>query len=483
MDPPPVGTVGQRMGFLDTVRRYLPTLRTRRLDAAAGGRRWQGSQTFGGINAELAAAAGPVRRRAGYYARNNPWIGNAVASIVANAIGAGIKPQSQHPDADVRAALHRRWQAWTDVADADGITDAYGLQALAVRAMVESGECFGNLLLTPDGLRIRLLDADMVPLDETRELGGGRRVIQGVEFAADGARAAYHVRRERPEVPSFSSELVRVEADAMAHLFAPLAPGQVRGLSWLTPVLLRLHELDLYEDAQLVRQKVSALFAGFVLDASGTATGFDGATVNGVLTTGMEPGTLKVLPPGYDIKFSDPAEIGDAVAFLQLQLRSVAAGLGVPEYLLTGDLSQANYSSLRAALVEFRTRLEALQHQVVVFQLCRPIWRAWILAEVLAGRLVGDLDELLAVEWITPAQPWVDPEKDSNAAREALAAGLTSRRRVVASQGWDVEGLDEEIAADRARERSLGLTFGEQPADVQRNPPRPVRLAGGPNAA
>jgi capsid protein len=137
----------------------------------------------------------------------------------------------------------------------------------------------------------------------------------------------------------------------------------------------------------------------------------------------------------------------------------VAAGLGVPSYLLDGDLSQANYSSLRAALVEFRVRLEQLQYGVIVHQLCRPLWRAWILAELLAGRVDGTLDELLAVEWIAPAQPWVDPQKDAEAARTQLGAGLTSRRRVVASLGWDVEQLDAEIAADRAREAGLGLSF------------------------
>jgi lambda family phage portal protein len=469
MYPPRLG-VG--VAVREVLRRWFPALRTRRLDAASGGRRWSGVQSFGNVNAEIGAAAGPVRRRASYYARNNPWISNGVSAIVSGAVGAGIKPQSQHPDPTVRAVLHARWQAWTDEADADGVTDAYGLQALAVRAMVETGEVFAHLLFTPDGLRVRLLDAEMVPLDETRELEGTRRVIQGVEFASDGSRAAYHVHRTRPEVPSFSTDLARIPAAEFAHLFVPLAPGQVRGISWLAPVLLRLHELDLYEDAQLVRQKVAALFAGFVLDPTGTAAGFDGATVNGVLTTGLEPGTLKVLPPGFDIKFSDPAEIGDAVDFLKLQLRSVAAGLGVPEYLLTGDLSQANYSSLRAALVEFRTRIEQLQFSTIVFQLLRPIWRAWVLAEVLSGRIVGDLDELLSVEWITPAQPWVDPSKDAEAARLALAGGLTSRRRVVASLGWDVEALDQEIAADRAREKSLGLVFGDPPPATS---PAPVR--------
>src|SRR5262245_10813443 len=124
-------------GMRETLRRWLPTLRTRRFDAAAGGRRWQGSQTFGAVNAEIGAAAGPVRRRASYYARNNPWIANGVNALVAGAVGCGIKPQSQHPDPGVRAALHEAWERWTYTADADGVTDGYGLQALAVRSLIE----------------------------------------------------------------------------------------------------------------------------------------------------------------------------------------------------------------------------------------------------------------------------------------------------------------------------------------------------------
>ncbi len=461
------------MGWVsETVQQWL---RTRRFDAAAGGRRWQGTPTFGHVNSEIAAAAAPVRRRAGYYARNNPWIANGVNALVSGAVGCGIKPQSQHPDRAVRDTIHAAWRAWVPTADADGVTDLYGLQALAVRSLVETGETFAQLVPTASGLRVRLLDADMVPIDETRELDGARRILQGVELDADGARAAYWLHRTRPDVPAFSNELVRIPADAMAHVFVPLAPGQLRGISWLAPVLLRLHELDVYEDAQLVRQKVAALFAGFVVDPTGA--GFSGEqTAPGVLQTGLEPGTLKVLPPGTDVRFSEPAQIGDAVDFLKLQMRSIAAGLGVPAYLLDGDLSQANYSSLRAALVEFRTRLEQLQHSVLVHQLCRPIWRAWITTEVLAGRLVGDVEELLAVEWITPAQPWVDPQKDAEAARLALGAGLTSRRREVAALGWDIEQLDAEIAADRDRERALNLRFetGETPppADRPRMVPR-----------
>jgi len=439
-------------------------MQTRRFDAAAGGRRWQGTPTFGPINAEVGAAAGPVRRRATYFARNNPWIANGVSALVANIVGPGIQPISKHPDPAVRKALHEAWARWVSSADADGVTDGYGLQALALRTCIEQGECFAQIVATSGGPRVRLLDPEMVPIEETRELGDGRRIVQGIELDAAGQRVAYHVHRARPDIAGSPRDLVRIPSADCCQLYVPLAPGQLRGVSWLAPVLLRLHELDLYEDAQLVRQKVSALFAGFVVDPNGTGGGFDGAApAPGVLESGLEPGTLKALPPGTDVRFSEPAQVGDSVDFLKLQLRSIAAGLGVPEYLLTGDLSQASYGSLRAALLEFRTRAEQLQHQVLVPQLCRPLWRAVVLHEVFTHRLAAEPTALLDCEWITPSLPWIDPEKDARAAEALLAAGLTSRRRVVAGFGWDVEEIDREIAADRDRARSLGLAFPFRP--------------------
>ncbi|MFO3797722.1 MAG: glycogen/starch/alpha-glucan phosphorylase, partial [Anaerolineales bacterium] len=48
-------------------------------------------------------------------------------------------------DPAVRDRLHDLWRRWTDRADASGLTDLYGLQALALRAMVESGESFARL--------------------------------------------------------------------------------------------------------------------------------------------------------------------------------------------------------------------------------------------------------------------------------------------------------------------------------------------------
>jgi capsid protein len=67
--------------------------------------------------------------------------------------------------------------------------------------------------------------------------------------------------------------------------------------------------------------------------------------------------------------------------------------------------------------------------------------------------------EHLACGWLPPKWDWVDPMKDARAEIEQIDAGLKSRTQALAERGYDAEQVDAEIAADRARENSLGLTF------------------------
>ena len=76
-----------------SIRHALGLDRRRAFDAAGGGRRWESAKTFDGLNAAILAGATMAARRAGWYARNNPWVAAAVDSLVGNVVGAGIKPQ------------------------------------------------------------------------------------------------------------------------------------------------------------------------------------------------------------------------------------------------------------------------------------------------------------------------------------------------------------------------------------------------------
>jgi len=445
--------------------------RTRSFDAAGGGRRWEQARTVDGLNAAILAGATTAARRAGWYARNNPWVATAVDSLVGNVVGAGIKPQSTHPDRAVREALQALWLRWTDRADAGGLADFHGLQSMAVRAMIESGESFARLRVAPEAgssvpLSIELLDREQVPTDLHREIGGGARIRAGIEFSPAGRRVAYRVLSCRPGDPlgPLRMDPLRVPAADCLHLFKPLAAGQLRGITWLAPVLLRLHELDQFEDAALVKAKVAALFTGFITDPDGTAGGLSGTNNSGVLTVGMEPGSLIPLPPGADIRFSNPTEHDAYAPFVKNHLRAVAAGMGLPYELVSGDLEGVTYSSIRAGLIEFRRRVEQLQHNVVVHMFCRPVWERFVRLAVLSGDLPAhDFDRnaaaYLGCEWLPPKFDYVDPKKDVEAEILAIDAGLKSRTQAISERGYDAENIDAEIAADKERADALGLCF------------------------
>ncbi len=448
--------------------------RVRAFEGGAGGRRWADPSTFGPINAEVPAALHALRTRSRHAVQNNPWAQNGITAIESAAAGTGIVPASTHPDEATRAAIAVAWSGFTDDADAEGRLDFYGLTAAIVRAIAVDGESVVQIVETRDGIGLRHLPAELLAHDLTRDgLPGGGYIIAGVEFNAAGERTAYHIRRAVPGLHDAFLAPIRAPADSILHIFRPIAAGQVRGIPWLSPALLRLRDEDATEDALLMAAKVAALHAGFLIDQNSTGpspfTGSDGEQRGSLLEASLEPGTMRVLPAGYDVRFSNPAQMQQAVEFLGLQLRAIAAGLGLPEYLLTGDLRNANYSSLRAALVEFRRRIEAFQHNTIIRQFCRPVWNRFIASAVLRGEIEapgfeGDPAPFLAAEWYPPAWPWVDPLKDAEAEVALIEAGLKSRRQAVAERGYSVEALDAEVTSDRQREARLGLSFGRQTA-------------------
>lgn len=433
------------MGLLDRLfNRTQRRQSVRRFDAAGGGRRGSGFGLFGRTQMEISGAAVTVRSRARYLAANNSYVANGVANWVGSLIGAGIVPTG---DAEAVALF----MEWADVADADGRTDFFGLQAEAARSLVIDGEAFIRVLATEDGLRLQLIPAELVDESRTAELADGGYIVGGVEFNASGERVAYHVTPAKPsDVFATYSAPVRVPATEILHIFKPLGIGQTRGISWLAPIVVPANELDAIVDGLAVGVKVAALHAGFLTDMNGTAGElFDGDDIS------LEPGTLRRLPTGVDIKFSSPQQANEVASFLRFNLQMLAAGLGLPEHMLSGNLSDANYSSLRAGLLPFRQRVEQLQYHVLTPQLLNPVWRR----VMTLATLTGDMDTLPKAEWLPPAWQQVDPKKAVEADVAELAAGLTSRRKLVAARGWSIADLDQEIASDHAREKTLGLTF------------------------
>jgi len=152
------------------------------------------------------------------------------------------------------------WNRWVDQADYDRQHNAYGIQALAFRAMVVDGEALLSFYVSEAGaLELQLLSAEFLDASINRE-----NTVAGVEFDSAGGRSAYWVFEQHPGNVLRLPQSRRAPASEVLHLFEQQVAGQVRGISWLAPILLSLRDLDDFNRATVVKQEVAALPTGFI---------------------------------------------------------------------------------------------------------------------------------------------------------------------------------------------------------------------------
>lgn len=452
-----------------------------RLSASAGGYdagstaprfgRWAAPNI--GPNAALGASLPVARTRSRRAVRNDGMADATIDVLCANIIGTGIKPQFNTRNAELNKLLAAKWSAWTDESDADGRFDFYGQQWLGVREMAVGGDCFARLRprLPSDGLtvplQVQLLASEFCPA-ELSEMRPDGYIQNGVEFNKIGRRVAYHLYRQHPYDTTGlnifgSGQPVPVAAEEIAHLAIPREQGMVRGEPWLIRALIKLHEFAQYKDAQIVRQKIATMFAGFI-QPDAFVGGAGEPDADGVALAPLESGTVQVLGPGEEINWTTPPSPGDQYeAFVREQMREIAVTVGVLYEQISGDYSKVNDRTWRAAINEFSMRLAFWQHSIVVFQLCRPVVRRWLELGLLSGAIVLPADVTLAEaarpKWLPQARPYINPVQDVQARREKVRAGFASRSQLVSEEGLDSEVIDDENARDNARADAKGLTY------------------------
>lgn len=474
----------------------------RAFDSASGGRRAHGwLSTSAHINA-LMGDVDIARRRSRDAVRRNPFAGMASDSWVSSAIGKGIRPKPRTENDDLRQQLKDCWDIFVEECHDEGVQDFYGLQSLVGREAYEAGD--GLLRFRPRRmtdkvhipLQLQALEAEHLDSSKHQELGDGGVIRGGVEFGPTGTRRAYWLFRDHPgdspRTRRGGNVSVPVPADQVIHVFHQTRAGQVRGVPGLARILAILKDVTEVQDAYVLRTKIQNLFATFETSPD-TASVFDdqgiedepGLDEDDTDVVTVEPGEHRVLPPGHDIKFADPPNHqGGYADFMRSGLRSIAVGAGVTYEQMSGDLSGVNFSSIRAGLIEFRRRVEQYQHNVLVFQLCRPVWRRFFEAAVLSGRILIPPAErsrmriLLSAKWQVPGWEYVEPEKDVRTAVRKIRAGLSSREREAARLGVDVEELDLEIQRDKERADELGLCFDCDPSTDLDGSARASGLAG-----
>lgn len=144
-------------------------------------------------------------------------------------------------------------------------------------------------------------------------------------------------------------------------------------------------------------------------------------------------------------------------------MQIIAAGFRVPYALMTGDLSQANFSSNRAGLNEFRRMVDQLQWQCVIPMFCQPIWDWFIQACNVQGLI--DVAEM-PVEWAPPRFESVNPKQDAEADIAEVRAGFATRSQKIAARGYDPQEVLDEWASDAKAADAVSLVFDSDPRRV-----------------
>jgi len=472
--------------------------------SAGTGRRTLGWRTSTiGPNASTLPHLRRLREQARERYRNDPYGGGAIDYRTAQLVGCGIWPKSLAKSEAFRERVQRLFARWAEQCDADGLHDFAGLQSLITRTWQEAGEVFVRLRprRPEDGLavplQLQVLEPELLPLDDDRLLPNGNTVRAGIERNRIGQRQWYHFHRAHPgdgETRAEATQIVRVPAEDIAHVYLPLRAGQLRGLPHLFRTLLPLRDLDIGDDATLQRWLLGNMFMGWLKPAPGLGADVDPLTgqpiqrdANDRPIVAMEPGALPVLQAGEELEFNDPPEAGQTYeAFVRQQLRKVSIATGTPYHALTGDMAQVNDRTIRVILQDFRRALEALQWQVLVHQLCRPVFVAWFESAVLAGELEVPTEffsdpermaETMAVEWAPDRFGYIHPVQDIQADREEVRAGFASRTQKVKERGYDVEDVDRRRAEDNQRDRALGLVSDSDPSRTDGTGKRAAELA------
>ncbi len=405
----------------------VPSLKNRffkrSIDASSGARRTESLGRFLEPNSEIANAVERVRSRARYLAVNDPQIKSGLENWVAECVGTGLRP-SPVVDESNRTRILENWDAWENQCDFQGLTNFSGLLSQIVTSTRRDGESLILMHESESGLQLEHLDSARLDLAKTMNTRGGI-IVNGIEFNnQSGQRIAYWLKPRLDNVFSLGgAESIRFPARIIIHCFEPQFAGQIRGLSALASAILPASDLQTLHDAQRRAALISSMIAAFISDPTADAINLD-ADSEGFES--WEPGSV-LRVGGSDVKFSNHQQNSEIGEFTSIHSRQVASGVGVPSWLLDGDMKAVNYSSARSALLPFRRRIEQFRSAILIPQVLTRIWNRWAGIEF----AIDNLNTIPNANWIAPAWTQVDPEKATKSIIAQLEAGLIDRRTAI----------------------------------------------------
>lgn len=351
----------------------------------------------------------------------------------------------------------------------------------------------------------QIIPPELIDINYNTTLDNGNRVVMGIEEDEWGAPLHYYllqggatsyVTQDTIILQQGYQKRVAVPEDEIIHVFKEDYPNQKRGIPWLAAGMQKLHQLGAYEEAAIINARVGATKMGFFKKTTpdGFAAEVEGLTREeiaekypdyrmneGALIDSPMPGEWQELPMNVEpVNWSPNYPEAQFDPFVKAALRGVAAAVGTSYMTLSNDLSEANFSSLRAGLTEEREQWKMLQ-RFWIENYCEPEYGDWLYMALGNGNLtplrIGDYDRYNVPLFTGRRWAYVQPLVDAQADALRLQMKQTSHQRIAREGGEVFTEIVQEIADDDSMLKEAGLTAAEgsaMGAQTAGTPPQPV---------
>lgn len=363
-----------------------------------------------------------------------------------------------------------------------------------------------------------LIDPDRIGTPPAKSDPAEKTVFEGRHLDEHGAMIGYWAQRGHPADGGMDA----VEFDYIPretewgrpfgfHWFMKARPGSQHGITPLITAVRPSTMLDQFDDARLGAAILQEMFAFYVKSAadpdvvakslapdSGGISPFD-RKLDFYKQTKIRIGQNRaaVIPPGDDLEFlTSDRTAGTSDAFVNQFLRKLAMSLDLPFEQFANDYSQANYSSIRAALLDawrgvvtqrhlFGQNLPALAFDCVIEE---ALFKGWLTLPPGAPPFRDFRDAYTACTVIGPGMGWVDPKREAEALEIQRRNKFTSHHRVAAENGDDYLEIFDEIETEEEEAEARGFSLespvaGLATAAVDDDPDAPENDTGRGNQA
>lgn len=400
--------------------------------------------------------------------RNSDIVNAMIYALQNNVIGSKINMQADSPSKDFNDRIEKLFHEWEHPENCD-VTETQSLTEMArmvlARFVVDGGILATYVIDTKSKipLKIQLREVDDIVQVSLPKTENGNVICNGIEMSSYGKHIAYHLKRYDPNGMSEDLNPEVIPASRVDFLWMRTRPSQFREFSAMARSVVRVNDIDDYNDAIAFRAKVDACTSAFIeTDNYNTQPGRPSNLPSGEKITHLNGGSVKYLRPGERVKTFIPAgQSTEFENFMVAQLRIFASSHGLSLESASRNIERVNYSSARQNMLADQQTYKSLRNFFIEHFL-RKLYKRFVEACWLAGLLDGvgfdpNEQDFYKAKWLCEGLPWIDPLKEANADTIRLGNGGISFQEFCANNGADWRERLEQMAEVQEYAEKLGV--------------------------